>query len=272
MSIKADCHLHTCHSADSTATMEEMIAAGIEAGLDTMCFTEHNDFNYPETEEGPGERWHLNVDSYLYELLSLREKYADRIKVLFGIEIGLQTSCMRENAVLAKSHDFDFIIGSSHLLGGEDPYYPAYWEGKDPKAVIRAYFDEELLNIKKTGNFDVYGHLDYIVRYAPEREAIYTPADYTDIVDEILLALIEKEKGLELNTGSLKSGMAEFHPCKAILKRYRELGGEILTIGSDAHSPDRVAQGFERAAEVAKDCGFGYYAVYEKRTPEFRKL
>ncbi|MCR4895790.1 MAG: histidinol-phosphatase HisJ family protein [Lachnospiraceae bacterium] len=272
MPIKADCHLHTHHSADSTAAMEDMIKAGIEAGLDTMCFTEHNDFQYPLTEEGPGDRWILNVDSYLYELLSLREKYDGRMKILFGIEIGLQTFCMRENAILAKGHDFDFIIGSSHLLGGEDPYYPAYWEGKDEKAVIRSYFEEELLNIKKSSIFDVYGHLDYIVRYAPNRESVYQPADYADVIDEILHALIDREKGLELNTGSLKSGMAEFHPCKAILKRYRELGGELLTIGSDAHVPERVAQGFADAAAVAKECGFDYYTIYEKRTPEFRKL
>lgn len=270
--IHADCHLHSHHSGDSDSPMEAMIEAGIAAGLDIMCFTEHNDFDYPEADGITEDMWQLNVDSYLYELISMRERYEGKIKLLFGLELGLQPVCMRQNAVLAKSYDFDFIIGSSHVCDSMDPYFPEFWEGKTEQEALRRYFESELENIKKHSNFDVYGHLDYAVRYAKNKDRDYRYADYSDIIDEILKALIEKGKGIELNTGGIKSGMKDFHPGREILKRYLELGGEILTVGSDAHTPDRVAEHFDRACESLKEIGFRYVAVYEKRNPEFFKL
>ncbi|MCR4618196.1 MAG: histidinol-phosphatase HisJ family protein [Lachnospiraceae bacterium] len=272
MAILADCHMHSHFSADSDAPMRDMIEAGIKKGLNTMCFTEHNDFNFVDGDNLKAEDWILNVDSYLYELLKLKEEYADRIRILFGIEIGFQTSCIRENAVLAKSHDFDFIIGSTHLVRGMDPYYKEYYEGREVEEAYHEYFEDELLNIKKNSNFDVYGHLDYVVRYGSDPSVPYDYGRHADVFDEIFKTLIDKEKGIELNTGGIKKGMKDFHPCMQALKRYRELGGEIITIGSDAHKPENIADCFDRACEVLKECGFKYYCVYEKRNPEYHKL
>lgn len=272
MPITADCHLHSSFSGDSTAPMEEMVLAGIAKGLTTMCFTEHNDFDYPDYPDLSGDSFLLNADSYLYDLLSLKSKYQDKIRLLYGVELGLQPEVMRKNAIFAKNHEFDFIIASSHLCYGQDPYYPEFFEGREDDTVYRAYFESILENIKKFSNFDVYGHLDYIVRYGKTKDTEYTYAKYSDILDEILKTLLDKGKGIELNTGGIKSGMRDFHPCMDILKRYRELGGEIITIGSDAHKPEHVADYFDRAANVLKECGFGYYCIFEKRTPEFHKL
>lgn len=273
MAIYADCHLHSDFSADSGASMESMIEAGIDKGLKIMCFTEHNDFMIPEDKnaEHTPQEWVLNTDSYLYELLRNKEKYEDRIKILFGIEIGLQDSCVRENAVLAKSHEFDFIIGSTHIVRGMDPYYPEYFEGRDREEAFHEYFENELRSIKKNSCFDVYGHLDYIVRYGGALGE-YDFSKHADIFDEILKTLIDKEKGIELNSGGIKKGLKDFHPRMEILKRYKELGGEVITIGSDAHKPENVADAFDRACEVLKECGFKYYCVFEKRSPEYFKL
>ncbi len=272
MPILSDCHLHSHHSGDSDASMEEMILKGIELGLDTMCFTEHNDFHYPAAPGEPEDPFLLNADSYLYELLGLKEKYADRIRVLFGLELGLQPEAFRENAVFARSHEFDFIIGSSHICHGRDPYYPSFFEGRSDEDAYREYFRSELENIRKFSNYDVYGHLDYVVRYGASRDHDYSYDKYRDILDAILEALLEREKGLELNTGGIKSGMRDFHPCIDVLKRYRELGGEIITVGSDAHDAARVGDCLDRAAEVLRECGFKYYTVFEKRLPEFIRL
>lgn len=272
MSITADCHLHSSHSGDSHTPMEEMILQGIEQGLDTMCFTEHHDIDYPDSADGPGDIFLLNTDSYLYDLVRLKEKYEGRIRLLFGVELGLQTEAFRPISVYAKSYEFDFLIGSSHVCHGRDPYYARFYEGRSEEAAYREYFESVLENAKKFSCFDVYGHLDYVVRYGPNMDREYSYEKYKDIIDEILKALIEKEKGLELNTGGLKSGMRDIHPCVEILKRYRELGGEIVTIGSDAHSPEDIASHFDRAAEALQACGFRYYTVFEKRTPEFKKL
>ena len=202
----------------------------------------------------------------------MKAKYEDKIRLLYGVELGLQPEILRKNAVFAKNHEFDFIIASSHICHGKDPYYPDFFEGRDDETAYREYFESILENIKKFSNFDVYGHLDYVVRYGKRKDTEYTYTKYSDILDEILKTLLDKGKGIELNTGGIKSGMQDFHPCMDILKRYRELGGEIITIGSDAHKPEHVAEHFDRAANVLKECGFGYYCIFEKRTPEFHKL
>lgn len=272
MAIISDCHMHSNHSGDSTEPMEEMIKSAISKNLKTICLTEHNDFDFPDSEEGPGSIFLLNVDSYLYELLKLREKYQNQIKILFGLELGLMPSVNRKNAVLAKSYDFDFIIGSSHLVNGKDPYYPSYYEGRDDEEAYREYFEATLTNIQKFSNYDVYGHLDYIVRYGKTKDQFYTYDKYKDILDKILETLLENGKGIEVNTGGLKKGLKDVNPCMDILKRYRELGGEIITIGSDAHKASDIAYEFNKASDILTECGFKYYTIFEKRIPEFVKL
>ena len=110
MSIICDCHMHSHHSSDSQASMESMIERAIELGLDTITFTEHQDFNYAKSPEGEKEKcdensFMLNADSYLYELLGLREKYRDRIRIEFGVEVGLQKSCVKENLIFCRDHE-----------------------------------------------------------------------------------------------------------------------------------------------------------------------
>ena len=272
MPITADCHLHTTFSGDGASSMEDMIKEGIRLGLTHMCFTEHNDLDFPVTEDSPAGYFEVNTDSYLYELLLLREKYASQIKVNFGIELGLQPHLLRPNSVYAKSYDFDFVIGSSHICNGKDPYCPDFYEGRSDEEAYREYFSSIIENLRKFTNFDVYGHLDYVVRYGRERDKDYSYEKYRDLIDTILELLLENGKGLELNTSGLKYKLKDMHPCTAILNKYRRLGGEIITIGSDAHSCSRIAADFDRAAEVLKECGFKYYTIFEKRLPEFKKL
>ena len=272
MPVTSDCHLHSSHSGDSDTPMEDMVLQGIAQGLTAMCFTEHNDFDYPVSPGTPAGMFLLNTDSYLYDLIRLKEKYADRIRLLFGIELGLQPEVLQENAILAKSYDFDFIIGSSHICHGRDPYYPDFFEGRPEEEAYREYLESVLENIRKFSNFDVYGHLDYVVRYGPHRDLYYSYEKYKDVLDRILKLLLDKGKGIELNTGGIKRGMKDFHPCRDVLKRYRELGGEIITIGSDSHDTQHIGDAFDRAAGVLKECGFEYYTVFEKRTPEFKKI
>ena len=116
MPVYTDCHLHSSHSGDSDASMESMIEKGIGLGLKQMCFTEHMDYDYPASDSDPEDKFLLNTDSYLYDLIRCKERYADRIKLLFGVELGLQPHLSGNNARYVHSHDFDFVIGSSHLV------------------------------------------------------------------------------------------------------------------------------------------------------------
>ena len=271
MAIKADYHIHTSFSGDSDAPMEEVIQKAVALGLTHICITEHYD---PDYVYAPGEEglFELNTDSYLYELLKLREKYKDQITVGFGVELGLQTHLKRALAVYTKSHDFDFIIGSSHLCNRRDPYYPSFFEGRSEEETHREYFQTILECARSLPYFDVYGHLDYVVRYGPTKNEKYTYAKHADIFDQILTHLIENGKGIELNTNGLRTGLGQPNPCADIVRRYRELGGEIITIGSDAHAPVDIASHFDEACDLLKACGFRYYCIFQSRMPEYLKL
>ncbi|MBO5033922.1 MAG: histidinol-phosphatase HisJ family protein [Lachnospiraceae bacterium] len=271
MAVKADFHMHSAFSGDSDAPMEEMIKKAISLGLSHICLTEHcdPDYVYLPGEEGMFE---LNTDSYLYELLKLRQKYQDSIYVGFGVELGLQPHLKRQLAAYAKSQAFDFIIGSSHLCNRKDPYYPAFFEGRSEDEAHQEYFESVLECIRTLPYFDVYGHLDYVVRYGPTKNSGYTYAKHADVFDRILMHLIEEEKGIELNTGGFRSGLGQPNPCIDVLKRYHELGGEIITIGSDAHTPADIASNFDKASDILKACGFKYYCIFQSRMPEYFKI
>ena len=271
MAIKADYHMHSSFSGDSAAPMEEMAKRALDLGLTHICFTEHYDpdYVYPPEEEGMFE---LNTDSYLYELLKCKNNYNGQLEIAFGVELGLQPHLKRQLAVYAKSHAFDFIIGSSHICNRKDPYYPDFFEGRNEDEAHHEYFASVLECVKTLPYFDVYGHLDYVVRYGPTKNDGYTYQKHADIFDQILSLLINNEKGIELNTGGFRSGLNQPNPCIEILKRYKELGGEIITVGSDAHESKDIAADFDKACDILKECGFSNYCAFQNRIPEYFKL
>ena len=266
--MKADFHLHSSFSADSDTPMRQMVEKGISLGLSVMCFTEHMDYDYKDE----GMLFETDMPAYFRTFQELKEEYARNIELLFGIELGLQPYLKERCSALVDSWDFDFVIGSSHVVDGKDPYYPAFFQGRTEKEAYQAYFQSVIDNLNTFSCFDVYGHIDYVVRYGPNQNRFYSYAEYRDQLDEILRLLVEKNAGLELNTGGFSYGFGHPNPHEDILKRYRELGGEFITIGSDAHAPMRIAADFDRAEEILKKCGFRYYAVFRKRKPFFEKL
>lgn len=269
-----DTHLHSSFSADSTAEPRAQIERAIELGLDGICFTDHCDYDYPENPDGsPLKNWELDVPPYLKAIRELKYEYLDRIEVCCGIELGLQPHLADRLKALVRNTDFDFVIGSSHLAHGRDVYFKEYFEGRTEREAYREYFESILENLAVFEDFDSYGHLDYVVRYGPNQNRDYSYTAYADIIDEILKKLIWLGKGLELNTAGFKYGLKnQPHPTEDILKRYRELGGEILTIGADAHTPEHLAYAFDKVPEILRACGFKYYTVFRGRDAEFLSI
>lgn len=265
-----DCHMHSFFSADSDTSMEDMVKQAISCGLSGICFTEHLDPDYPDTPEGL--EFSLDLPAYQSRLTALKETYRKKIQIHFGIELGLQPHLAPYFNDLLSEYDFDFVIGSSHLVHGYDPYYPEFFEGRQESRCYREYFESVLENLKAFDEMDTYGHLDYVVRYGPNKNRDYSYIKYQDILDEILRTLAAKNIGLELNTGGYHYGLGQPNPCIPVIKRYRELGGEIITIGADAHTPEKVAYSFDKAAAVLEECGFSYYTIFEKRKPVFLNL
>ena len=263
MKIMYDCHLHSDFSTDSDTPAEQIIGRALSLGLDGICFTEHQDSDgpYPEGD------FIIDFDAYFKQLNELREKYRGQIRIGIGMEFGMQPHLTAELDLLAQELPFDFIIASQHLVNGEDPYYPVFFEGHEERDRYEEYFRFMLedLHSFNPASYDTVGHLDYIVRYGPNRNAYYSYESYADMLDPILRFLIERGKCLEINTGGLKYGLGEPNPCAGILRRYKELGGELITIGSDAHAPEHLCYDFDIAEQLLKSLGFRYYTVFEQR-------
>ena len=276
--IQADMHMHTWYSTDSEACPRDMADEAVRKGLKTICFTDHFDKDDLEW----GEEGIFDVDAYFVEMQKLQEEYAGKLNIRIGIELGLRTYLKDYYEELTKKYPFDFVIGSVHNVPYKkdaegnilytDPAAEKLFTDRTDKEAYRLMMETTLENVRTSDCFQALGHLDYVVRYGKSREKEYSYTDYADIIDEILKLLIEKEKGLEVNSAGLKYGLPFAHPHPDVLKRYRELGGEIITIGADAHKPEHIAYDFAKAEEILKSCGFKYYTEFFEQKPVFKQL
>lgn len=266
--MRADVHMHTFFSHDSKAHPEEMIQEAIRRGLTMICFTDHYDKDYMEW----GAESIFEPKEYFEMLLPLQEKYKEHIDIRIGVELGLQPHLADYYGEFVARYPFDFVIGSVHALQGTDPAYGKIFQDKSDEEVYRLAFEETLTDIKAIKDFDVLGHLDYVTRYGKEGTDIYSYQKYADYIDPILQEIIDQGKGLEMNMAGIKYGLAYAHPHKDILKRYRELGGEILTVGADGHRPEHIAYSFDLVDDILRECGFRYYTEFQKRKPYFVKI
>ena len=276
--IQADMHMHTWFSTESEACPRDMADEAVRKGLKTICFTDHFDKDDLEW----GEEGIFDVDAYFVEMQKLQEEYAGKLNIRIGIELGLRTYLKDYYEELTKKYPFDFVIGSVHNVPYKkdaegnilytDPAAEKLFTDRTDKKAYRLMMETTLENVRTSDCFQTLGHLDYVVRYGKSREKEYSYTDYADIIDEILKLLIEKEKGLEVNSAGLKYGLPFAHPHPDVLKRYRELGGEIITIGADAHKPEHIAYDFAKAEEILKSCGFKYYTEFFEQKPVFKQL
>jgi len=272
MAILYDFHLHTSFSGDCETPMQEMVDSALSKGLKGLCITEHFDYDFPASDRCPADTFLLDFDAYLKGVEALTLTYRDKLEIGFGVELGLQPHLAPLHASIAGQYPFDFIIGSLHTCHAKDPYYSPFYEGRSEEEAYREYFSCILENLEAYSDFDTLGHLDYTVRYGPNQDKYYTYERYQDILDPILFKLVSMGKALECNTGAINYGLRDLNPSNAILKRYRDLGGEYITIGSDAHRPEAIAKGFDRAREILSNCGFTYYTTFKNRKPQMHKL
>ncbi len=268
-----DAHMHTSFSGDCEADPIDMITSAKQKKLFGLTFTDHLDWDFPSVPHF----FDLDLDRYLPEMRKIINQFSDEdFMIQVGIELGLQTHLAEQHHKLLSEQSFDFVIGSIHQVDGVDPYYDSYFEGRSIKSAYKEYFDTTLLNVKAFMEFDTLGHLDYICRYGKrfainhpdiKEDGILSYADFSEVIDEILSLLIKNDKALEVNTAPYRQKFPEPNPSRDILKRYRELGGRLLTIGADAHTPKDIAIGFDGLPALLKECGFDSFYVYKKRRP-----
>ena len=259
-----DYHLHTTVSFDGKGTAQEMAEAAVKAGLKEICFTDHLD--YYDDPSKPPRLFTMEEYSKAYDYLQV-----PGLTVRKGFEIGLTIYNAEDLREILKKRPFDFIIGSIHFADGYDPYHPAYWEGKTVEQAFHRYLEVTYDCVKVHDDYDVLGHLTYVCKSVHNPSHKPVPyKDHAELIDEILRILVAKGKGMEINTSGVDRA-GDFLPTADILKRFRELGGEIITVGSDAHDPSRVGQYSKEALEIVKDV-FGYICTFENRQAIFHKL
>ena len=270
--INIDQHVHSKISHDGKSTMNEHMNNAKNHNICEITFTEHyDDYSGIDTELQT-----LDVENYRREYL--KNKDDDLLKTNFGIEIGLRPESYDLISNMVKNNKFDFIIGSSHITCGKDMAYDkSFFEDLTPHEAVIKYLTEVLENIRLyDSEFDVYGHLDYVIRYIIKNYGnVMTKIDYNEfneILTEILLSIISRDKGIEINTSGIRYGLNSTHPNIDIVKRYKELGGKIITIGSDAHITDDLGSNFDIAYDMLEEVGFNEITVYHDRVPEFVKI
>lgn len=275
----ADYHMHTYYSDDSQYEMEKAVKKAIELGLNEICFTDHVDYgikleheDYIRLNEEERKNRVANVDytRYFEEIRQLQIKYKDRITIKQGMEFGIQTHTIPAFQTLFDRYDFDFIILSCHQVEDKEFWTQDFQKGRSQQAYNERYYEEILNVIKVYKDYSVLGHLDLLKRYDLEGE--YPFEKTKDIITEILKIVIADKKGIEINTSSFYYGLKDLMPSKNILKLYHDLGGTILTIGSDSHKEDQVGAHIEEIQEELKKIGFKHICTFDKMKPIFHEL
>ena len=257
--ILADLHTHSGFSVDGRDSMAALCSGALAAGLDVLCVTDHYD-DYSTFVPA----------DYMASFERTRDAYAGRLDFLFGVELGEGHLSRKASGDLTGTLPFDFVLGSCHHLDGQPDFYYLEYQGESHcRSLVRRYLDE-LLRMIAWGGFDVLGHLTYPARYMEERgyDNIAFPEEETR---EVLRGLVERGLGLEVNLSGLRRGQ-DASPNLQLLKLYRACGGEIVTVGSDAHTAAHVGAGIAEGYELLSAAGFSHVALYHARKPEFVRI
>lgn len=259
-----DYHLHTKVSYDGRTTADAVVQAAAALGLKEICFTDHLDYDP------------LNPDNKLdFDTQTYHDAYDDLYHPDIKIRRGMEFGMLPDNKAVLKAdlqrRDFDFVIGSVHFVDGLDVYFKEFWVDRPIELAERRFLEQTLECVKAHNDFDVLGHLTYLSKAGAN--PVKRPIEYScyrELIDEILRVLAEKGKGLEINTSGMNAASV-FLPTEVYLRRFKELGGEIVTVGSDAHDAARVGQYCREACALAQEI-FGWVCTFADRKPIFHKI
>lgn len=267
--MKTDFHTHSNFSPDSKATMKDMVCEAIKRNITDLAFTDHVDLD--ADLETHGLDWDFDRAVYERSIRELKEVYSDRINIYQGIEIGIQPHLSRANTDIVNESAFDFVIASVHSVERRDLYHRTFFESHSDKDAVRIYYEEMYKSIKAFDAYSVLGHQDLYLRYKPELKNVKL-YEVQEIIIEIYKHLIHSGKGIEINSGGHRYSLGHNNPNDELLRLYKEMNGEVITLGSDAHSPEFLGFKYEENIEKIKSIGFKYICTFEKMKPIFHKI
>ena len=256
----ADYHVHTSFSDDSDYSMQDCLNHAINWGLDEICFTEHTDFG---VKGGAGQLENCPTDKYFVEFNRCKKIFSDKIIMKFGMEFGMQISTVEDFQKLFNAYPFDFIILSCHQVDNLEFWNYDFQKNHTQQEYYERYYQEILSVMKIYDDWSIIGHLDMLKRY-DNFGAEYSFEKVRDIVAEILKFAISKNKGIEINTSCYRYKLSDLTPSREILKLYKDLGGEIITIGSDSHAENHLAAKIMETQAELKNFGFKNIYTFDK--------
>ena len=285
----ADYHIHSEFSDDSREPMENQVRRAIELGLEEICSTEHMDYGIKKDWDEGNIEWRggdgvnysddgkeplANADypAYFDKLRRMKEEFGGRIRIRQGLEFGIQTITIPQYERLWERYkdELDFVLLSMHQVDNKEFWNQEFQNGKTQKEYNLAYYQEILKVMRQFRHYSVLAHLDLIIRY--DKNGVFPFKEVRDIIAEILKTAIEDGKGIEINTSSWHYGLSDTQPSREILQLYRDLGGRIITIGSDAHTTRYLGDHIKDAQEILKGIGFTEICTFDHMNPLFHRL
>jgi histidinol-phosphatase (PHP family) len=257
-----DYHLHSNNSADGKRSIDEVCSIMIERGFKEIAFTDHLDYDCPAQNDHL-----LDYDRYSADIEEARQKYGRLIHIIKGMEIGLQPQVVEKNVEYTLKNKFDFVIGSVHHVDNLELFTGDFCQGKIREEAYPYYLEEVCRMVESFHNFHVLGHLDVVRRYKGFENRTMTVEEFPDLIDAILKNLIETGRGIEVNSSGYRHGLNDTLPSLNIVKRFRELGGEIVTVGSDAHRGDAFGYKITESFRVLKEAGFAHVCLFREGNP-----
>ncbi|WP_425058682.1 Histidinol-phosphatase [Sporomusa carbonis] len=251
-----DTHIHTRYSSDSDMAAETAVRRAAELGLG-IVITEHMDLAIPEPEA-----FIFDASRYFEDYSKFRSD-----KVLLGIEAGMRIDCLEDYRKIIGNHPFDYVIGSIHFVDNIDIYQESFYLSRTKREAYGKYFETMLTCLENYDFIDSLGHIDYISRYARYPDPAVHYHEFSDWLDKILKVLAEKDKAMEINTRGL-TGPDAVKLLLPIYKRFYELGGRMVTIGSDAHCPEHIGRGLDLALAMAEALNLKV-VYFKQRKPEW---
>ena len=274
--MRSDYHVHTCYSDDSDYPMEQVVRDAIIMGLEELCITDHVDYGVKADWDAPLEERcrlpvrNVNYPAWFRELSRLREQYQEQITLKSGMEFGVQTHTIPRFQALFQRYPFDFILLSCHQAEDLEFWNQDFQRGKSQAEYNLRYYEELLWVTQHFDDYSVLAHLNLIRRY--DEQGDYPFRKVRPLVEELLKTAISHGKGIELNTSCFRYGLADLTPSWEILRLFRSLGGEIITIGSDSHAPGQLGAGVVEAQRLLRELGFRWHCTFEAMQPTFHPL
>ena len=257
-----DYHLHSTNSADGRLSVDEVCSIMIEDGFQEIAFTDHLDYDCPNKDDLV-----LDYVRYSADIEEARQKYTGLIHIAKGMEIGLQPQSVEKNIEYTLKNNFDFVIGSVHFVDALELFTGDFYRGKGREEAYPYYLEEVCRMVESFSNFNVLGHLDVVRRFKGFENRTMETDEFSDLIDAILKMLIESGRGIEVNSSGYRYGLNDTLPSLNVVKRFRELGGEIVTVGSDAHRIDAFGYKISESFRVLKRAGFDHVCLFREGKP-----